>query len=252
VAEVELAGGPPGVTHASVELTPLLQEGGAVMGVLVSYTDISQAKKLEHDLQATGEELETALEELQSTNEELETTNEELQSTNEELETTNEELQSTNEELETMNEELESTNEELQAVNEEARRTTDELDEASSFMESILGGLGSAVVVLDADLRVSMWNRAAEDLWGVRSEEARGKPLMSLDIGLPVDELMSTLQHCLSGAGAREQTEVEATNRRGRKIRCLVSCSPLMGSGDRVQGAILLIDDRSPAPAGRR
>ena len=122
----------------------------------------------------------------------------------------------------------------------------------NSFMESILGGLGSAVVVLDADLRVSMWNRAAEDVWGVRSEEVRGKPLMSLDIGLPVDQLMSNLRRCLSGAPVREQTEVEATNRRGRKIRCLVSCSPLMGSGETVQGAILLIDDRSPVPAAGR
>jgi len=72
-----------------------------------------------NNLQATSQELETALEELQSTNEELETTNQELQSTNEELETTNQELQSTNEELEMMNEELESTNDELQAVNDE-------------------------------------------------------------------------------------------------------------------------------------
>jgi len=97
-------------------------------------------------------------------------------------------------------------------MNEELRRT-DELDEAGAFMESILGGLASAVV--DADLRVSMWNRAAEDMWGVRSDEARGESLMGLDIGLPVDELMSTLRHCLSGTSAREQTEVEATNRRG-------------------------------------
>jgi len=89
---------------------------------------------------------------------------------------------------------------------------------------------------------VSPWRRE----WRTHS---RREPLIRLDIGLPVDKLMATLRHCLSGASAREQTEVRATNRRGRKIRCLVSCSPLMGSGDKVQGAILLMEDQTPVRA---
>ncbi|MEO6034259.1 MAG: CheR family methyltransferase, partial [Verrucomicrobiota bacterium] len=62
----------------------------------------------------------TALKEcLQSATEQYEATNEKIQSSNEEAQSANEELQSINEELETTKEELESTNEELHTVNDE-------------------------------------------------------------------------------------------------------------------------------------
>ena len=121
------------------------------------------------EVETANRQLELAYEELQSTNEELETTNEELQSTVEELETTNEELQSTNEELETMNEELQSTNDELQSTNDELRDRTTEITDLNAFMESILGSLEAAVIVLDRDLAVQVWTRQAHELWGLRA-----------------------------------------------------------------------------------
>ena len=159
------------------------------IGVSVQFTDVSRQRRLQEEVQRASQELETALEELQSTNEELETTNEELQSTVEELETTNEELQSTNEELETMNEELQSTNEELQTINDEARERGDELGELNAFLESILTSLRSAVAVVDRDLHIRKWSRRAEDMWGLRQDEALHKNFLNLDIGLPVDRL---------------------------------------------------------------
>jgi two-component system CheB/CheR fusion protein len=245
VSDVFVAGGPPQITHISVDLAPLVDDRVTVIGILISYTDVSRLKKVEEDLQSISQELETALEELQSTNEELETTNEELQSTNEELETTNEELQSTNEELEMMNEELESTNDELQGVNEEARQRAGELDEAHLFLQSVMSGLGSAVVVIDTDCRITMWSRAAEEMWGLRSAEARGEALERLDIGLPVEELMPSVRRVLGRESPREQATLQATNRRGKGIRCAVSVGPL-GSDHRVLGAILLMEVQGP------
>src|SRR5262249_42643993 len=151
--------------------------------------DASATQGLRDDLLRVQQDLETSYEEQQSTNEELETTNEELQSTNEELETTNEELQSTNEELETMNEELQSSNEELETVNQELRERTDETVRTNSFLTSILGSLRAGVVVIDRNLKVAIWNRRSEDLWGLRSDEAVGQPFLGLDIGLPTENL---------------------------------------------------------------
>ncbi len=93
-----------------IVVAPLFDDERGLLGVRVSFSDVTPLRTLQEELTHSKQELETAYEELESTNEELETTNEELQSTVEELETTNEELQSTNEELETMNEELQSTN----------------------------------------------------------------------------------------------------------------------------------------------
>ena len=150
---------------------------------------MTAARRLQDELEHANRQLEAAYEELQSTNEELETTNEELQSTVEELETTNEELQSTNEELETMNEELQSTNDELQTINDQLRVSTAELDEANAFLEAILTSLRAGVAVVDRDLRVRSWNRRAEDLWGLRADEAIGQHFLNLDIGLPFERL---------------------------------------------------------------
>src|SRR5207245_2388462 len=144
------AGGPE--LSLDIEVVPLQAESGDALGAIVTFSDVTRHAELRDELERSKRELEVAYEELQSTVEELETTNEELQSTNEELETTNEELQSTNEELETTNQELQSTNEELEAINDELRRRTDELHRVNGFLESIMGGLESGIVVVDREL----------------------------------------------------------------------------------------------------
>ncbi|WP_026731981.1 CheR family methyltransferase [Fischerella sp. PCC 9605] len=231
--------------YFDVQVIPLLNHNSdELLGVKIVFTDVTRFKQLQHELVHANQELETAYEELQSTNEELETTNEELQSTVEELETTNEELQSTNEELETMNEELQSTNEELHALNDELRQRSDELVQVNTFLESILAGLHSGVAVLNQDLHIQIWNYRAEDLWGVRADEVKGRHFLNLDIGLPVEQLRQTIRACLSGELPCPEVTLQATNRRGRGILCKVSCTPLRASTTRdIQGVILLMEE---------
>jgi two-component system CheB/CheR fusion protein len=226
-----------------VLVVPLLDATGVLIGASISFADVSAAKKLQRELEHANQELETAYEELQSTNEELETTNEELQSTVEELETTNEELQSTNEELETMNEELQSTSEELQTMNEELRKRSEDLNSVNAFLESILSSLRGGVAVVDADLRVLVWNDHATDLWGLRADEAIGHYLLGLDIGLPVEQLKQPLRDCLNGSRSFIELQLDSTNRRGRVIRCRVTCSPLRGPQRVLRGVIVMMED---------
>jgi two-component system CheB/CheR fusion protein len=212
--------------------------------VVITITDVTEAKRLRSDLSRTNRQLETAYEELQSTNEELETSNEELQSTIEELETTNEELQSTNEELETMNEELQSTNEELQALNDELQKRSEELNQVNTFLQAILANLRNAVVVVDRDVQVRIWNHVAEDYWGLRGDEVLGKHFLNLDIGLPVQNLRPLIKNSLTGEVDGKEVTLEATNRRGRAIQCRVSCFPLVAKDRGVEGVILLMDEQ--------
>jgi two-component system, chemotaxis family, CheB/CheR fusion protein len=232
--------------NLEVCVTPLYDSEKNTIGIGISFTDITHFIRLQTDLQRTSQELDTAYEEMQSTNEELETTNEELQSTIEELETTNEELQSTNEELETMNEELQSTNEELQTINQELHQRTDELNKANAFQHSILAGLRSAAIVVDRQFNLTIWSRRAEELWGLRSEEVQGKSLFNLDIGLPVQELRSPIQMCLTGEADTQELVLQATNRRGRSINCQIVITPLLSLDGDCQGAILLMEESQP------
>jgi two-component system CheB/CheR fusion protein len=229
--------------YMDIIVTPLYDETNTPMGVSISFPDVSSYHKLQQELQHSREEVQTTNEELQSSNEELETTNEELQSSNEELETTNEELQSTNEELETMNEELQSTNEELQTVNEELRQRTDEVNHVNAFLQSVVGSLASGAVVLNQNFNILMWNHRAEDLWGLREDEVKGQSLMNLDIGLPVEKLRTAIRSCFIGDGDQQEMLVDATNRRGKAIKCRVSCSPLLAHNKQRQGVILLMEE---------
>ena len=230
-----------------VDVIPLVDDDTGLLGTALVFYDVSEAKRLQDDLEATNRQLELAYEELQSTNEELETTNEELQSTVEELETTNEELQSTNEELETMNEELQSTNDELQSINDQLRDTTRQLDDANGFLEAVLRSLRSGVAVLSRDLQVLVWNRRAEDLWGLRRDEAVGQHLLNLDIGLPTEKLRPVIKQALAGGDGPVGIDLDAVNRRGRAVRIRVECSALVGSDGEVSGSVLVMED-GPAP----
>ena len=227
--------------YVDIELVPLVDPREGYAGTLVTFSDVTRYQQVHHELEQTTKQLQAASEELQSTNEELETTNEELQSTVEELETTNEELQSTNEELETMNEELQSMNDELQGANEELRDRSSQLTQLNDFMESILGSMSSSVIVLDRSFTVRVWNKNAQELWGVRSDEAIGANLFGLDFGLPTDAVKPLLRSVLDEPTTTRQLSVDAVNRRGRPVELTVTVAALISGGD-ATGVLLVMD----------
>jgi two-component system, chemotaxis family, CheB/CheR fusion protein len=235
--------------YVDVQIAPLTASTGAIVGVGITFSEVTRYRRLQQALEESKREMETAYEELQSTVEELETTNEELQSTNEELETTNEELQSTNEELETMNEELQSTNEELETMNDELNERSLDLNEANAFMGAVLGSLQAGVVVVDSDLVVNAWNDAAHELWGMRTDEVVGKHLLNLDIGLPLSELRDPIRETIT-SGSGRTTEVPARDRRGRDIDVQVSFMPLLTNEGQARGVILLMQPQASDGAG--
>ena len=127
-------------------------------------------------------------------------------------------------------------------MNDELRQRTDEVHDANVFLETILAGLQAAVVVLDSQLRVETWNARAEDLWGVRAHETVGQHFMNVDIGLDVRELHAPIRAAFGGEGEADLV-VDATNRRGRAIRCRVSVSPMHTHDGSVRGVIVLMED---------
>jgi len=252
VTDVEYTRAPGEVVNLEIQVSPLTGADGSLLGVNLIFSDVTAGRRLQDELEQTNQRLEAAYEELQSTNEELETTNEELQSTVEELETTNEELQSTNEELETMNEELQSTNDELQSINEQLRISTVRLDDANAFMETVLTGLRAGVAVVDHELQVRVWNKRAEDLWGLRGSEVVGQHFLNLDIGLPFEMVRPLLRAALGPDQVSGEVAVEAVNRRGRQITVRVACTPLRGrTGENSgHGAIVVMESDGPPPGG--
>ena len=147
-----------------------------------------------------------------------------------------------------MNEELQSTNDELQTINDELQARTGELDRTNDFLETILTSLGVAVIVLDNDLSVRVWNAGSTDLWGVRADEAEGDHLFGLDLGLPVEQLKSPLRKIMRDGQDRVELVLDATNRRGKQIECKVVALPFSVDGNEASGAILIMEEM-PLPA---
>jgi two-component system CheB/CheR fusion protein len=130
----------------------------------------------ERELERLDQELAATKEFLQSIIEDREAANEELRSANEELQSSNEELQSTNEELETAKEELQSVNEELTTVNEELQHRNSELSQANNDTNNLIASVNIPIVILGNDLRIRRFTPLAAPAFN----------LLPADIGRPI------------------------------------------------------------------
>jgi two-component system CheB/CheR fusion protein len=236
----------------SIEVSMLHSAAGEGGLVYVAH-DVTDDRRVQEELRVAREDrekavedLQTANEELQSSNEELETTNEELQSANEELQTTNEELQSTNEELETTNEELQSTNAELDTTNRELAARSDELNVLSFYQRTIIRSLSAAVVVLDPQGRITLWNLAAERLLGLTENEALGQLLWTLRIPVVGRALMKQVRRNLSRRLALRVEDLTYERGPGGRGHAALAAIPLVDE-DRVLGGVVLLEDTTRA-----
>ncbi len=213
-----------------IHINPLVDTDNGLLGVSIVFFDITSTRALLDKVVDSNRQLEAAYGELQSTNEELETTTEELQSTVEELETTNEELQSTNDDLHTINDTL--------------RERSAELDEARTFLGSLVDSVARGMVVVDREMRVVVWNRDCDEMWGLRADETVGASLTSLDIGLPMESIRPLIGNAFVDAAGGEVV-VDAVNRRGKHTRVRVTCSAFRSAEGSVTGALLFMEPRA-------
>lgn len=134
-------------------------------------------------------------------------------------------------------------NDELQSTNDELRSAVGRVDELNHFLEAVLGSLESAVVVVDEALTVVAWNTAAAELWGVRGDEAVGRRLPELDIGLPLDDVTGLLGSAVVGLDpGHSGLTTAAVNRRGRTVTVRVTVSPLRRPDGTRTGGIIVMD----------
>jgi two-component system CheB/CheR fusion protein len=101
------------------------------------------------------------------------------------------------------------------------------------------------MVVVDREMRVVVWNRGCEELWGLRADEATGQILVGLDIGLPMDSVRPMIGNAFVDPENPGESVVEAVNRRGRPTAVRVTCTAFQSPDEGVNGALLLMDAQS-------
>jgi two-component system, chemotaxis family, CheB/CheR fusion protein len=242
---------PGGYQEAVVEVIPLRGHGEAMDGgYLVLFeavaagvgpapapptaapptNDLDQ-ERLEQELAATRDYLQSVIEQ-------QETANEELQSANEEVQSANEELQSTNEELETSKEEIESSNEELATVNGELNERNAELHRSNDDLENLFASVQMVLVMLDPELRVRRFTPLAEHWFQLLPSDVGSRLAdrrLELD-GLP--DLEPVLVRVRDTARAEEH---EVRDRRGRWHALRVR--PYRTRDKAVDGVIVMLVD---------
>jgi two-component system CheB/CheR fusion protein len=185
------AGGGPGSAEQSLILfdTSVIAEPGATGGAKTDAALELLNRELQQELVATRDHLQTNVEELEGSKKEL-------LSINEEFQTTTEELQSSNEELQTSNEELQSTNEELHTVNDELLAKSLELEAANIDLEGILSAVSNAVVVLDANMRVTRYSARSNQVIELLPASI-GRPLSTIGGAIDLTVLSNEIKTAL-------------------------------------------------------
>jgi len=191
-----------------------------------------RAARLEQELAASREYLQSLIQD-------LEAANAELQSANEEILSANEELQSTNEELDTAKEELQSTNEELNTVNEELHARNEELSRVNSDLLNLLGSVQIAIVMVTNDLRIRRFTPMAERVLNLIPTDI-GRPIGDIKPNIDCPELEKMIAEAIDSVNIRES---QCHDRHGNPL--LLRIRPYKNVENRIDGAVLALFDLS-------
>jgi two-component system NtrC family sensor kinase len=121
-----------------------------------------------------------------------------------------------------------------------------ELDRLRTFNENILESLDDGLLVVNLDDRILRWNKALEQLYGIRRDEATGRHLTDV-FDLPfVDAVRSTRRDAPAGATLSRVPLVARGMHAGRMLVINAAVVPLRASdglGVTTVGTIVILED---------
>jgi two-component system CheB/CheR fusion protein len=182
--------------EAPARVPPLDLEGGDAA---------AQVRRLQEDLAATRQYLESLVEQHQSSDDEFATVTEELIAANEEL-------QSTNEELESAKEELQSANEELTTLNDELRARNSELDRVANDLSNILEAADIPIVIVDGEQKIRRFTPGARGLFTLIPSDI-GRSIDDIKLNFDAPDLHRRIQEVAQRLEARDWEVQDASGR---------------------------------------
>ncbi|MCA1556411.1 MAG: PAS domain S-box protein, partial [Acidobacteria bacterium] len=123
----------------------------------------------------------------------------------------------------------------------EMRATLAELRDSNQTLEAIIQASPLAIITLDLEGIVKMWNSAAERIYGWSEQEVLGRPLPTV----PPDkqeEMQRNHRRALQGT-AFESFETERIRKDGTQIAVSISTAPLRDPDGQIKGVVALVED---------
>jgi PAS domain S-box-containing protein len=124
------------------------------------------------------------------------------------------------------------------------KRAEEALRETNETLRTLIQASPLAIAVLDGQVKVRIWNAAAERMFGWRLPEVLGKMMPGLGSPGRKDEFIGLIQRVLQGEGV---TNLETTGLRkgGQPFDLSVSMAPLRDGRGAISGAMAVIADIS-------
>ena len=122
----------------------------------------------------------------------------------------------------------------------ETTRLYQELVEQRNFVEDILKYMSNGIISVDSNGVITSVNKAAENILGLKKEETIGKSAREAlnKFGEAIEEIEET--YAKEGSYNRYDIELNVA---GKKKYCSINVSPIAGSREYRQGAIIVIQD---------
>jgi len=132
----------------------------------------------------------------------------------------------------------------------ERHRMEEELRSATRRLQAVIHAWPLAVVALDPEARVQLWNPAAEQIFGWRAEEVIGRVVPTV----PEDrwrELMDEEIGVALAGGELRRRETLRRRKDGTLIPVSISAAPIHDDGGRVIGIMTMLEDISEREQAR-
>ncbi len=138
---------------------------------------------------------------------------------------------------------FENLNLELEHTNLKLRESLAEKEKVTNYLNNILESLTSGVLVVNLEERIALFNRAAEEITGYKTDEVLNRPYLEV-MGRGVD-IQSTPVHTLRVGSSHLNEEKEVLTKLQTKIPLGYSTSLLQDSEGNLLGAVEVFFDLS-------
>ncbi|NVN89477.1 MAG: PAS domain S-box protein [Desulfuromonadales bacterium] len=108
------------------------------------------------------------------------------------------------------------------------KRAEHALREANQMLEALINASPLTIFAMDLDINMTLWNPAAERMFGWKKEEVLGKPYPLITIE-QIDELNESIRLCIMGENRRSM-ETRRLHKDGHFIDVSVSTAPMLSS----------------------
>lgn len=119
----------------------------------------------------------------------------------------------------------------------EREQLGEEVRRAGRHLVSVVECANDLVISLDFDGRIVTWNRAAESISGLKTEQVKGQSLLSL-CAIEQRPVMAEMLHRLARGESIQNTEVNLLTASGQEVPIAWNCSPMRDDAGKVGGIV--------------